>query len=65
MLKIKVSSSDEKNSDILIQQALDKSGIWENCKFFIDKETDNQDWWLVLCRSSLSKEKKILENYEK
>ena len=58
MLKIKVSSSEEKNSDILIRQTPDQSGIWKNCKFYVNKDVDNPDWWFVLHGSGLSKRKK-------
>jgi len=59
MLKIKVSCSESKNSNILIRQTPNSSGIWKNCKFYINKQITNPDWWFVLHGSGLKEKEKV------
>lgn len=41
------------NSDLLLRQTPNCSGVWGDCKFVINELTDKCDWWVVLHGSGL------------
>ena len=59
MYKVKVSTSELKNQNILIRQTPNSSGVWKNCKFYINQNVDQPDWWFVLHGSGLKKKENI------
>lgn len=59
MIKVKVSCSEEKNQNILIRQTPDSKGIWKNCKFFINENIKNPDWWFVLHGSGIKNKETV------
>ncbi len=59
MYKVKVSTSELKNQNILIRQTPNSSGVWKNCKFYINQNIDQPDWWFVLHGSGLKKKENI------
>ena len=52
---IKVSSGSQEYANLLLRQTKNFSGIWDDCKFFINENIDKCDWWFVLHGSGLLK----------
>lgn len=52
---IKVSSGSQDSTNLLLRQSKNFSGIWDDCKFFINENIEKCDWWFVLHGSGLLK----------
>ncbi|MDA8668193.1 glycosyltransferase family 10 [Alphaproteobacteria bacterium] len=52
---IKISSGSPEKTNLLLRQTKNFSGIWGDCKFYINKNIANCDWWFVLHGSGLVK----------
>lgn len=52
---VKVSSGDKDLSKLLLRQTPGCNGIWGNCRFYVNEDIDQCDWWVVCHGSGLKK----------
>ena len=52
---IKISSGLPENKNLLLRQTENFSGVWGDCKFFVNENIEKCDWWFVLHGSGLNK----------
>lgn len=52
---IKISSGLPENKNLLLRQTENFSGVWGDCKFYVNEKIEKCDWWFVLHGSGLNK----------